>query len=296
MDLKATPQSCRCIQFAPWLLLLASVYTAAASAAIDFPRLTGRVVDEANLLSPKARAQLTERLAQHERDTTHQVVVVTLNSLQGRPIEDYGYQLGRTWGIGQKDRNNGALLIIAPHERKIRIEVGYGLEGTLTDALSRNIIETRMTPHFRSGNFESGIVDGALMVLAILEGRAVQLQASRAEVGTQGTLSPALGGSIFVSVFLIFIGQVLITSLRSRTEASAIVAALGFLAFTLMFSVAIGVGAALVFALLNQIRLRPEVRTGHGFSRSGSSGSSSSGSSFSGGGGSFGGGGASGSW
>src|ERR1700730_8780667 len=106
-----------------------------------FPALSSRVVDEAGLLSAAERERLTAQLAAHEHATGQQVVVVTLRSLQGMPIEDFGYRLGRAWGIGEKGKNTGALLVVAPSERAVRIEVGYGLEGLLTDALSRSIIE-----------------------------------------------------------------------------------------------------------------------------------------------------------
>ena len=99
-------------------------------------------------------------LAAHERATGQQVVVVTLDSLQGYSIEDYGYQLGRHWGIGQKGKNNGALLIVAPKEHKVRIEVGYGLEGTLTDATSRTIIQNYILPSFKRGDYNAGVVGG----------------------------------------------------------------------------------------------------------------------------------------
>ena len=94
------------------------------------------MVDEANVVDPPARNSLDEKLRTLEEKTTNQLVVVTLRSLQGTSIEDYGYQLGRHWGIGQKGKNNGAVLIVAPNERKVRIEVGYGLEGWLTDAVT----------------------------------------------------------------------------------------------------------------------------------------------------------------
>jgi uncharacterized protein len=125
--------------------------------ALEFPALTGRVVDEANVLDSAQRAALTARLAAFEEKTTDQLVVVTLKSLQGTSIEDLGVQLGRNWQIGQKDKNNGILLIVAPSERKVRIEVGYGLEGTLTDAISRLIIENSIIPRFRSNDFAGGI-------------------------------------------------------------------------------------------------------------------------------------------
>ena len=109
-------------------------------------------------------------LAAHERATGQQVVVVTLDSLQGFTIEDYGYQLGRHWGIGQKGTNTGALLIVAPKEHKVRIEVGYGLEGTLTDAQSRIIIEQSILPSFRSGDFNAGILNGTQAIIQVLGG------------------------------------------------------------------------------------------------------------------------------
>jgi uncharacterized protein len=147
------------------------VLCAALSAwAVEFPQLTGRVVDEAGLLSAQQRESITTALAAHEQKSGQQLVVVTLNSLQGLPIEDYGYQLGRHWGIGQKDKDTGALLIVAPNERVVRIEVGYGLEGELTDAATRLIIENIILPEFRAGRFGQGIVAGTGAVLQILGG------------------------------------------------------------------------------------------------------------------------------
>ncbi len=139
-------------------------------AAPQFPTLTGRVVDNAELLSASERERLTRLLEEHETQTTNQVVIVTLESLQGYVIEDFGYQLGRHWGIGQEGKDNGVLLIVAPTERKVRIEVGYGLEGTLTDALSRDIIETRILPALKKDNFEAGIGRGTEGILAVLGG------------------------------------------------------------------------------------------------------------------------------
>ena len=104
------------------------------------PALTGRVVDQAGILSPAVKAELETALAAHENNTTNQVVVVTLESLNGANIEEYSLELGRRWGIGQKGKDNGVLLVVAPNDKQIRIEVGYGLEGILTDALSGNII------------------------------------------------------------------------------------------------------------------------------------------------------------
>src|SRR5579864_5286680 len=146
----------------PLLAVLAWIcltWTAAAQ-TLTFPALTGRVVDQAGLLDAADRVALTEALASLEAKTTDQLAIVTLKSLQGTSIEDYGYQLGRRWKIGQKDRNNGALLIVAASERRVRIEVGYGLEGTLTDALTRYIIETSILPRFKAGDLAGGIKSG----------------------------------------------------------------------------------------------------------------------------------------
>src|SRR6185503_13073184 len=119
------------------LLVLAGVLTAAPA----FPPLSGRIVDQAAVLDVPAKARIEAKLETLESNTSNQLVVVTFRSLQGYDIADYGYQLGRHWGIGQSGKNNGALLIVAPAERKVRIEVGYGLEGTLTDAVSRLVID-----------------------------------------------------------------------------------------------------------------------------------------------------------
>src|SRR5262245_51189845 len=131
-----------------------------ASAEPTFPALTGRVVDGAQLLGAGDKEQLTADLKALEDKSSDQLVVVTLPSLQGYAIEDYGYQLGRHWGIGTKQLNNGVLLIVAPNEHRVRIEVGRGLEPTLTDALSKIIIENAILPHFRVGDYADGIKNG----------------------------------------------------------------------------------------------------------------------------------------
>jgi len=145
-------------------LLWLAATPAAAQGGPRFPALSGRVVDQAGLLSPAREAEIATRLEALERDTTAQVVVVTVRDLQGYPIEDYGYRLGRAWGIGQAGEDNGVLLLVAPNERKVRIEVGYGLEPVLTDALSTLIIHNRILPAFREGYFERGILDGVTAI------------------------------------------------------------------------------------------------------------------------------------
>jgi uncharacterized protein len=156
---------------ARWLRVTLAVVAAlvwAALTAIDgaqaadpvFPALTGQVVDGANLLTAQQEAALSISLAALETKSTDQIVVVTVSSLQGFPIEDFSNRLFRTWKIGQKTKNNGILLVVAPNERKVRIEVGYGLEGTITDGLSSTIVQGTILPAFRRGDFAGGIVAG----------------------------------------------------------------------------------------------------------------------------------------
>jgi uncharacterized protein len=163
----------------------------AGAAEPAFPPLTGRVVDEAGILLPQARDQIGQMLAQHEQATGDQIVVATVKSLQGFSIEDFGSRLGRYWGIGQKERNNGAILLVAPNERKVRIEVGYGLEDRLTDAQSRVIIEQVILPTFRGGDFNAGVQAGAAAMLRVLGG----------EQPVAGT-SPPDDSDLFLALFI----------------------------------------------------------------------------------------------
>ena len=161
------------------LLLLWLPYLAVA--APEFPALTGRVVDGADMLSASAEQRIAEASAAHEQATTNQVVVATVPDLQGYSIEEYGYQLGRHWGIGQKDKNNGVVLLIAQAERKVRIEVGYGLEGELTDAIASNIINTVITPAFKGARFDAGAEQGTAAIIAALGGKYAMQTPRRAK-------------------------------------------------------------------------------------------------------------------
>lgn len=137
----------------------------AAQAPGGLPALTGRVVDNADLLSPDQEALLVRALETTERRTKHQFVVVTLPSLNGKPIEKVGLELGRGWRIGRKGHDDGVLLIVAPNERKVRIEVGYGLEKALTDEEAGAIIQQRILPRFRRGAMAAGIFDGSAAII-----------------------------------------------------------------------------------------------------------------------------------
>lgn len=237
-----------------------------------FPELTGRVVDEANLLSPAREAELEARLAALERDTSDQLVVVTVRSLEGYDIADYGTQLGRHWQIGQKDGDNGVLLIVALEERKIRIEVGYGLEGILTDALSALIIHEQITPAFKNGGFERGIEQGVVAIEAQLRldpeeamARAAEVEASRADVPVGPLIIIAL---VFGFILIAIIGALSRGGRRRRGGSD--------------------IAPILIWAASEALRSRGG---GGGFGGGGFGGGG-----FGGGGGSFGGGGASGGW
>jgi len=253
---------------AGWLCL-AGPAAAQASNQPTFPALTGRVVDQAQLLSPEAETALTAKLEALERDTSNQLVVVTIDSLQDREIEEYGYQLGRAWGIGQAEDDNGVLLIVAPEERKVRIEVGYGLEGVLTDALSALIIHNEILPSFREGYFERGIQQGVTAIDAQLRLDPAEAQA-RAAAAAAPRAGVPIGPLIMIGVvfFLIFIGVIGGLARGGRRRRGS------------------GVAPILIWAAAEALRSSSR---GGGSSWGGGGG-------FSGGGGSFGGGGASGGW
>ena len=151
----------------PALLLVGceAAPTRSKAAAGGYPALTGRVVDAAHVLSSDASIALERELADAEQKTKHQMVIVTVSSLGGHTIEDFGHDLGNSWGIGRKDVNDGVLLIVAPNERKVRIEVGYGLEGVLRDEEAGHIIQNDILPRFRAGDLSGGIVAGTKAVL-----------------------------------------------------------------------------------------------------------------------------------
>jgi uncharacterized protein len=182
---------------------LAGLFCIALGLAVQaqtFPPLTGRVVDQAGVLDAAARSRLDSKLADLESKTSTELVVATLPSLQGYEIADYGYRLGRHWGIGQKGKNNGAILIVAPKERSVRIEVGYGLEGTLTDAVSRLIIENSILPRFRANDTSGGIERGVDDIVQVFSGDAEEFK-KRAAARPRPTASEGLGSFLPMAVF-----------------------------------------------------------------------------------------------
>ena len=265
------------------LFLAFAFLLAAPLPAQDFPRLTGRVVDQANLLSPRQEAELTGKLEALDRASSRQLVVVTIPDLQGYEIRDYGYQLGRRWGIGQREANNGIILLVAPNERRVAVEVGYGLEPIVTDALSHLIIQQQILPRFRDGDFPGGINAGVDALIQQLQAppEVAEQRALEAAAQEQSRNSEQEGGSLFPFVFwLIILLFVVIPLLRSGFRGRKYRGRRR------------GFGG-------------PIIIWGPGWGGGWSGGSSSSwggswggggGGGFSGGGGSFGGGGASGGW
>jgi len=256
-----------------FLFALLFAVVAAPASAQTFPPLTGRVVDQAGLLDPQQEAQIAAQSDALEKATGRQFVVATVQGLQGREIRDYGYQLGREWKIGTKE-NDGVVLLIAPNERKVAIEVGYGLEPVLTDALSTLIINDEILPRFKAGDMPGGIVAGADAIMAQI-GLPADQAAARQQQLLAAKKSKGSGGSSLILLFwLVVIAMIVLPMLfggrRGRRYRG-------------------GGGPVVIWG--------PSSGSGWGSSSS-SSDSSWGGSSggFSGGGGSFGGGGASGSW
>jgi uncharacterized protein len=258
-------------------MALALLVGQALAAAPTFPALSGRVVDAANILSPQVETDLTTKLENLEKTTGRQVVVATVPDLQGYEIEDYGYQLGRTWGIGQKGTNTGALLIVAPNERKVRIEVGYGLEPILTDALSSVIIQTVVLPKFKAGDLQGGVTagtDAIIQQLSLPEDEAKAKAQQAFQVAEDA--KPEQGPSPIFALIVLFVVIVILSQIFGRGGRRG--GRRG------------GLASALPWIILNGM-LNSGGRGGGGWG-----GGSSGGGGFSGGGGSFGGGGSSGSW
>jgi uncharacterized protein len=244
---------------------------AAFAADLKFPALTGRVVDEAHMLSPQGAQKLDGELADLEAKTGHQLVVATVPDLQGHEIEEYGYQLGRHWQLGRKGVNDGAILLVAPSEHKVRIEVGYGLEPVLTDALTSVILQTKVLPQFKQGHMEQGVIDGAEALVGQLSLPDDQAKANVAQAAARPAVVHDSGGvrpHIPVFLILLIVFWVISGLLRAGGRRGGM-GGLWWLPFLFM---------------------------GGGRGGGGGGWSGGGGGGFSGGGGSFGGGGSSGSW
>jgi uncharacterized protein len=158
------------------IALVALLGTLVGALAANLPALTGRIVDQANVLSADTRGAIEPKLADLEAKSGIQLVVATVTSLEGQEIEPYANELFRNWKLGEKTKNNGVLLLVAPNEHRVRIEVGYGLEGTLTDALSKVIIANAITPRLKTGDFNGGVSRGVDDIITVLTTDASEWQ------------------------------------------------------------------------------------------------------------------------
>jgi uncharacterized protein len=244
--------------------VLALLLAAAAMHAANLPALTGRIVDQANIIPADTRSAIETKLVDLEQKSGIQLVVATVNSLDGQEIEPYANALFRAWQLGEKTKNNGVLLLVAPKERRVRVEVGYGLEGTLTDALTKVIITNAITPRFKTGDFGGGIARGVDDIITVLSTDASEWQKRPSLRLDKQEKSDPFIWLIFAAIFALIVLLVVSPGFR-------------LFFFTMLLSGSSGP---------------------HGSSSYGSYGDSGSfsGGGFSGGGGSSGGGGASGSW
>lgn len=269
------------------LLIFLAVALALPALAQNLPALSGRVVDSAGIIDDATERSLTQKLAAFEEKSSDQIVVATVRSLDGEAIEPYANRLFRQWQLGQAGENNGILLLVAHSDRKMRIEVGYGLEGTLTDLHSKLIIENTMIPAFRNGDFSGGISKAVDDIVLVLEGHGDELEARARRNAPQGPGIP------WFALFFVAIWAVLFFG------------SFGFALLAPVFGRKIGpnryewLGMEVDYNQSNASSSGRSSRRSSGGSSGWSSGSSSwssGGGGFSGGGGSSGGGGASGSW
>jgi uncharacterized protein len=264
-------------------LLFLALLIAAPAAAQTYPPLTGRVVDLADLLTPEQEAELTQKLEALQAASTRQLVVATFPNLEGRSIEEYGVGLGRAWQIGQRQANNGILLIVARDERKVRIEVGYGLEGIMTDAISSRIIRNDIVPRFRADDYPGGINAGADAIIAQLQAPPEAAEANARQAAAAESGRHRRGGGSFMPLFfwvIVFI-FIIFSLIRRGIGGKRYRGRRGRRGPVIIWGPGLGGGWG-----------------GGGSSSWGSGGGGSwgGGGGFSGGGGSFGGGGASGGW
>ncbi len=276
-------------------IILGMLCVSALLGAITFPSLNhSRIVDEAGLFSATQKASLESTLSAHESATSNQIVVVTLASLQGYDIADYGYQLGRAWGIGSKEHNNGVLLIIAPNERKVRIEVGYGLEGALPDAIANSIIQNTILPAFKQKNYFEGASSGVNAIISAVKGEY------KADETTKKSSHHSFVVPLLFFFFMVFNAMLSFnTSNQKKLFPSLFISAIAGIVSWFIFSmIVVSILITCSVFLLSYVGGAFGGGTLPDSWGSGSGGGSSSGGfgGFSGGGGSFGGGGASGSW
>lgn len=277
----------------------------------SFPKLSGQVVDNANLLSQTQKETLVSIIKSHEEETSNQIVVLTLNSLDGYEIAEYSYQLGRYWEIGQKDKDNGVLLVISLNDRKLRIEVGYGLEGALTDKISHEIIEYTLKPKFRETQYYQGIQGAVNQIILAIKGEYTQDNKTNTNNNDISFIPLVFFIVIFSSLGLNGLSRSKRNpSLYRITKASLNSSFISIFIYAFSFeftsySLFISLISFLIIFIISFLSMkkidfdkiqRDAKNTSSSYGSGYSGGFSSSGGGFSGGGGSFGGGGASGGW
>ncbi len=194
----------------PSVIVPSTAATSLPNSSLKFPALTGPIVDQANVIPDDEEARLAQKLLALKQQTNRELQVVTLASLDGNDIADYGYQLGRAWGLGTKARGNAAILIVAPTERRMRIEIGYELEGTLTDGLSSLIIGNVITPRFKAGDLPGGIEAGTDALIAQLQLPPDQAAQVAAQANARQAAAQKAARNQFDPASLIWIGFVLL--------------------------------------------------------------------------------------
>ncbi|MGY2903552.1 TPM domain-containing protein [Bradyrhizobium sp. URHC0002] len=286
------------------ILALLLCWACSALALVAVPPLSGQVVDQTGTLSAGDIAALTQTLKDLETRKGSQVAVLIVPTTDGEAIEQYSLRVAEAWKIGRKKIDDGALLVIAKNDRRLRIEVGYGLEGALTDVTSKRIIDEDITPKFKAGDFAGGVSAGVGRMVRVAEGEKLP-EPEPPHWQDTGFLNGIDPFNPFVLAFVFIVGSALRAALGRLVGSAATGGFVGVLAWLLLGSLGVaavvGVLAFLVFAFIDLMPSGGSRGTRGGWSGGSSSdwGSSSSGSSgggFSGGGGSFGGGGASGSW
>lgn len=302
-----------------YLILVYFFLVAFSLTAKDVPFLSGRIVDEAGILSNNTIRELEEALRKHEESTSNQIAVLVISSLDDEVLEQYSLKVVETWKLGKKGRDNGVLLLVAITDRKMRIEVGYGLEGDLTDAMCRRIIRNELTPEFRRGNYDAGISAGVMAIMSVIEGSYVGTQVDDSEYEILSWQEQVLIGIFVMSILglFTFFGIFLKGCAGWFMFFFLIPFYAIFPAVIFGFDAGMNILAAYVVGFIvlkvffqhtapgkELVKKMPKIESSGGgslgsgtWSSSGrSSGWSSGGSSWSGGGGSFGGGGSSGSW
>jgi len=267
--------------------------------ALEVPALKGRVNDHAGMLSAATRQQLEDILSRLEQTDSTQIVVLTIPSLGGEALEEFSLKVAEKWQIGQKGFDNGAILLIAKNDRKLRIEVGYGLEGSLTDLMAGRIIRNVIVPQFKAGNFDQGIIDGVQAMIGVVRGEYQAPEKSPFARGSKKKKSsPGFGGLIAFVFFISMLGR-----LRRPVGIAAggilapIAASLffNFSPFWILVSIPIGLLIGFILSFLGSPLVFGHGHHHHRHTGGGWSGGFGGGG-FSGGGGGFGGGGASGGW